>query len=94
MYKSRMNDKTLKLKIPYVSDEDINTVIDYVSKQRNSSIENDFLKTKPTKSSTDYDDPMYNDVVEFAVMTGKIIGPQNGSKPREVLVKLENEDGE
>lgn len=122
LYKSRMNDKTLKLKIPYVSDEDINTVIDYVSKQRNSSIENDFLKTKPTKSSTDYDDPMYNDVVEFAVMTGKIsasliqrkfrfgyeraarmidlleergiIGPQNGSKPREVLVKLENEDGE
>ena len=64
------------------------------------------------------DDDAYNDVVEFAIQTGKIsasliqrrfrlgynraarivdlleergiIGPQNGSKPREVLVKLED----
>jgi len=63
---------------------------------------------------------MYNEIVEFAVMTGKIsasliqrkfrfgfnraarmidlleargiVGPQNGSKPREVLVKQENEE--
>ena len=63
---------------------------------------------------------MYNEVVEFAIETGKIsasliqrrfrfgynraarmidlleargiVGPQNGSKPREVLVKLEKED--
>ena len=63
----------------------------------------------------EYDDPMYNEIVEFAIQTGKIsasliqrrfrfgynraarvidlleargiIGPQNGSKPREVLVK-------
>ena len=63
----------------------------------------------------DYDDPMYDEVVAFAIETGKIsasliqrrfrfgynraarmidlleergiIGPQNGSKPREVLVK-------
>ena len=63
---------------------------------------------------------MYNEVVEFAVTTGKIsasllqrrfklgynraariidlleergiIGPQNGSKPREVLVKIDNSE--
>ena len=68
-------------------------------------------------SEEEYDDPIYNEVVDFAVNTGKIsasliqrkfrlgynraariidlleergiIGPQNGSKPREVLVKLE-----
>ena len=68
------------------------------------------------------DDPIYNDVVQFAVATGKIsasliqrkfrlgynraariidlleergiIGPPNGSKPREVLVKLEHHDNE
>ena len=68
-----------------------------------------------------YEDPMYNEVVEFAVTTGKIsasllqrrfrfgynracmlidqleangiIGPVNGSKPREVLVKID-EGGE
>ena len=65
---------------------------------------------------------MYNEVVEFAIETGKIsasliqrrfrfgynraarmvyllesrgiVGPQNGSKPREVLVKLEKNDDE
>jgi len=69
-----------------------------------------------------YDDPMYNEIVEFAVQTGKIsasliqrkfrfgfnraarmidllesrgiVGPQNGSKPREVLVKLEDSENE
>ena len=68
------------------------------------------------------DDDAYNDVVEFAIQTGKIsasliqrrfrfgynraarmmdlleargiVGPQNGSKPREVLVKLEKNDVE
>lgn len=122
LYKSRMNDKTLKLKIPYVTDEDIKSVIDFVSKQRNSSSNNDLLETDSKKSSIDYDDPMYNEVVEFAVMTGKIsasliqrkfrfgyeraarmidlleergiVGPSNGSHLREVLVELENRDGE
>lgn len=68
----------------------------------------------------EYDDPLYNEIVEFVVTSGKasasllqrrfklgynraariidlleergIIGPQNGSKPREVLVKLEEEE--
>ena len=68
----------------------------------------------------DIDDPIYDEVVKFAIETGKvsasllqrrfrlgynraarivdlleergIIGPQNGSKPREVLVKLKEEN--
>ena len=68
----------------------------------------------------DEDDPLYNEIVEFAVRTGKIsasliqrkyrlgynraariidlleergiIGPQNGSKPREVLFKMNKEE--
>ena len=68
----------------------------------------------------EYDDPLYNDIVEFVITQGKasasllqrrfklgynraarivdlleergIIGPQNGSKPREVLVKLGSEE--
>ena len=71
-----------------------------------------------TEVKDEYDDPLYNDIVEFVVTTGKasasllqrrfklgynraarvidlleergIIGPMNGSKPREVLVKLNN----
>ena len=68
----------------------------------------------------EYEDPLYDQIVEFAISTGKIsaslvqrrfrlgynraarvidlleergiIGPANGSKPREVLVKVENSD--
>ena len=69
------------------------------------------------ESKEEYDDPLYNDIVDFAMEFGKIsasliqrkyrigynraarivdlleergiIGPQNGSKPREVLIKKE-----
>ena len=71
-------------------------------------------------SDDEYDDPLYNEIVDFAINTGKIsasliqrkyrlgynraarivdlleergiIGPANGSKPREVLVKPEPKD--
>ena len=78
--------------------------------------------TTMTDSKDDYEEPLYNEIVEFVVTQGKasasllqrrfrlgynraarcidlleergIIGPNNGSKPREVLVKLENKDNE
>ena len=73
-------------------------------------------------SEEEYDDPLYDEIVEFVITTGKasatllqrkfklgynraariidlleergIIGPQNGSKPREVLVAMEHDDSE
>ena len=73
-------------------------------------------------SKDDYEEPLYNEIVEFVVTQGKasasllqrrfrlgynraarcidlleergIIGPNNGSKPREVLVKIKNEENE
>ena len=70
----------------------------------------------------EYDDPLYNEILDFTVQTGKIsasliqrrfrlgynraariidlleergvVGPQNGSKPREVLIKMENTEPE
>ena len=70
----------------------------------------------------EYDDPLYNDIVEFVISTQKasasllqrkfklgynraariidlleergIIGPSNGSKPREVLVQLNSNEEE
>ena len=78
--------------------------------------------TTMTESKDDYEEPLYNEIVEFVVTQGKasasllqrrfrlgynraarcidlleergIIGPNNGSKPREVLVKVENKDDE
>ena len=78
-------------------------------------------KNNPVSNDKEeYDDPLYNEIVEFVITTGKasasllqrkyklgynraariidlleergIIGPQNGSKPREVLVKLEKDE--
>ncbi len=89
-----------------------NDIIDYYN-----NVEYKYEKTVgPTK---DFDDPLMNEIIDFAVESGKIsasliqrrfrlgynraariideleargiIGPQNGSKPREVLVKI-NED--
>ena len=114
----------------YVSDEEIQSIVDYTISQqkaiydesltidRGSSSSNGSSGEDDYESNDEYDDPLYNEIVDFAVRTGKIsasliqrkyrlgynraariidlleergiIGPQNGSKPREVLVKLEN----
>ena len=110
----------------FISDEEINKLINYCSKQLKVSYEDMTVVASSNSSSgsgngdDDYDDPMYNEIVEFAMQTGKIsasliqrkfrfgfnraarmidlleargiVGPQNGSKPREVLVKSENEE--
>lgn len=110
----------------FISDEEIDRLIKFVTKQLpNKRIDNIEEVNAIANSSSGsgngsdgYDDPMYNEVVEFAIETGKIsasliqrkfrfgfnraarmidllesrgiVGPQNGSKPREVLVKLED----
>lgn len=115
----------------YVSDEEISKVIDYTISQQKAQYDDKYsTETNATAlhddggsdSDDEYDDPLYRDVVEFVVKTGKasasllqrkfklgynraarimdlleergIVGPPNGSKPREVLVKLEENGGE
>ena len=112
----------------FISDEEIERVIDYVSKEQVASYDNSITEAAPTHMAAEgmekeeYDDPLYNEIVDFAVQTGKIsasliqrrfrlgynraariidlleergiIGPVNGSKPREVLIKLESSDEE
>ncbi len=110
----------------YISDDEIERLIKHVCKQQSASydtsyddaIENHLAGADMEKE--EYDDPLYDQIVEFAVQTGKIsasllqrrfkvgynraarivdlleergiVGPQNGSKPREVLVKIENNE--
>ena len=112
----------------FISDDEIRRLIEYVCNQQKASYDDKL--TTPTMEenkdiSTDqeeYEDPLYDQIVEFAISTGKvsasllqrrfrlgynraarvvdlleergIVGPQNGSKPREVLVKLENKNPE
>ena len=125
LYSSRMNSKILKIKVPYIPDEDITKIVNYCISEQQADYSSDITRSNHDieleNKTKDYEDPMYNEVVEFAVTTGKIsasllqrrfrfgynracmlidqleangiIGPANGSKPREVLVKFA-EDGE
>ena len=115
----------------WISEEEIKRIVDFVCNQQKAQYDKRFENldvpantTTGVDANTDvkdeYDDPLYDDIVEFVVTTGKasasllqrrfklgynraarvidlleergIIGPMNGSKPREVLVKLNNND--
>ena len=111
----------------FVNDNEIKRLIDYCKNQATAKYDSAFENVSQNTSSGSGnsavggdDDDAYNDVVEFAIQTGKIsasliqrrfrfgynraarmmdlleargiVGPQNGSKPREVLVKLEKND--
>ncbi len=110
----------------FISDNEIKRIIDYVCKEQVAHYSEEMQNLDATGSgihglpneTQEYDDPLYNEIVEFAIETGKvstsllqrrfrlgynraarvvdlleergIVGPPNGSKPREVLVKLED----
>ena len=113
----------IRIQGSYVSDEEIKRVVDFVKRGKKPVYDENLTDLEaPSKVNEDFsgeDDPLYNEIVEFAIKTGRIsaslvqrkyrlgynraariidlleergiIGPQNGSKPREVLVKLKNE---
>ena len=109
----------------FISDEETERLINYVSKEQVAQYDNSLTESDPDHMAAgegfekeEYDDPLYNEIVDFAIETGRIsaslvqrrfkvgynraariidlleergiIGPQNGSKPREVLVKYES----
>ena len=114
----------------FISDAEIERVISYVCKQQVAQYDESITKMETQEShdpvnrdgKEEYDDPLYNEIVDFAIETGKIsasliqrrfrlgynraarivdlleergiIGPPNGSKPREVLVKLESNESD
>jgi len=117
----------------YVSDEELEALVNYTVNQQKAQYDETFMNLSSAKEQgnagggirdeeEEYDDPLYNDIVEFVITTGKasasllqrrfklgynraariidlleergIIGPQNGSKPREVLVKIDSPEEE
>ncbi len=110
----------------FVSDEEIKDVVEYTIKQQKAKYDETLSVSKEDEGATtmlksdDYEEPLYNEIVEFVVTQGKasasllqrrfrlgynraarcidlleergIVGPPNGSKPREVLVKMENKE--
>lgn len=107
----------------YISDDEIARLISYVSKEQAAQYNDSLLKMDESHMAgenmerEEYDDPLYNEILDFTVATGKIsasliqrrfrlgynraarvvdlleergiIGPSNGSKPREVLLKVD-----
>lgn len=119
----------IRIQGAYVSDEELEKIVDYVISQQKAQYDESLTVDKNGNNSNvnddyqsedEYDDPLYNEIVDFAIKAGKIsasliqrkyrlgynraariidlleergiIGPPNGSKPREVLVKLENNE--
>ena len=111
----------------FISEEDVLKIVDACIAQQKATYDESFMnlerqeeKKTIDKDDVDTDDPLYNEIVEFVITTGKasasllqrryklgynraariidlleergIIGPQNGSKPREVLVSLDDDD--
>ena len=110
----------------FIAADEIKRIIDYVCKEQVAHYSEEMQNLDATGSgihglpneTEEYDDPLYNEIVEFAIQTGKvstsllqrrfrlgynraarvvdlleergIVGPANGSKPREVLVKLDD----
>ena len=123
LFKPQGENTPIRIQGTFISDEDIKKVVDYTIKQQKARYNETFLMGEEDKGATtmvdnndDYDEPLYNEIVEFVVREQKasasllqrrfrlgynraarcidlleergIIGPNNGSKPREVLVKL------
>ena len=123
----------IRIQGSFISDDEIKRIIDHTISQQKAQYDDAMmnLETTPDKSASqiedmkqkeEYDDPLYNEIVEFVISTQKasasllqrrfklgynraarivdlleergIIGPPNGSKPREVLVQLDKSEEE
>ena len=115
----------------WITEDEVKRIVDYtISQQKamyderllnlNTPVESESKIDANTDVKEEYEDPLYDEIVEFVITSGKasasllqrrfklgynraarivdlleergIIGPQNGSKPREVLVKLQEND--
>ena len=123
----------IRIQGSFISDYEIKRIIDHTISQQKAQYDDAMmnLEATPDKSASqiedmkqkeEYDDPLYNEIVEFVISTQKasasllqrrfklgynraarivdlleergIIGPPNGSKPREVLVQLDKSEEE
>ena len=120
----------IRIQGSFITDDEIKRIIDFTVEQQKAQYDDSLMNLEAVDTSsnssgladmsgtTDEDDPLYNDIVQFVIDTQKasasliqrkfklgynraariidlleergIIGPQNGSKPREVLVQLES----
>lgn len=123
----------IRIQGTYIDESEIQKVVDHTIKQQKAHYDNTLIMDSEEMNATtmvgndrgstdEYEEPLYNEIVEFVVTQGKasasllqrrfhlgynraarcidlleergIIGPSRGSKPREVLVKVEGKENE
>lgn len=129
LYLPMGENSPIRIQGNFISDDETQRLIDYVSKEQVAQYDNSLTEDAPNHMAAgdgfekeEYDDPLYNEIVDFAIETGKIsaslvqrrfrlgynraariidlleergiVGPANGSKPREVLVKMDDSKSE
>ena len=132
LFKPMGENIPIRIQGAYVSDEELQKIVDFTISQQKANYDHSLTEERGESSSDsgnyddgyqskeEYDDPLYNDIVDFAMEFGKIsasliqrkyrigynraarivdlleergiIGPQNGSKPREVIAKKGNSE--
>lgn len=127
LYLPQGENVPIRIQGTFISEEETKAIVEYVCKQQKAHYDNTLTMDEEESHATtmvekedDYEEPLYNEIVEFVVTQGKasasllqrrfrlgynraaraidlleergIVGPPNGSKPREVLVKLNKEE--
>jgi len=117
----------LRIQGTFISEDETKALVEYVCAQQKAQYDSTLTMDDEERGATtmldskdDYEEPLYNEIVDFVVEQGKasasllqrrfrlgynraarcidlledrgIVGPQNGSKPREVLVKRDSDE--
>ena len=127
LYLPQGENVPIRIQGTFISEDETKAIVEYVCSQQKAHYDNTLTMDEEESHATtmvekedDYEEPLYNEIVEFVVTQGKasasllqrrfrlgynraaravdlleergIVGPPNGSKPREVLVKLNKEE--
>ena len=127
LYLPQGENVPIRIQGTFISEDETKAIVDYVCSQQKAHYDNSLTMDEEEEHATtmvekedDYEEPLYNEIVEFVVTQGKasasllqrrfrlgynraaraidlleergIVGPPNGSKPREVLVKLNKDE--
>ena len=127
LYLPQGENVPIRIQGTFISEEETKAIVEYVCNQQKAHYDNTLTMDAEEEHATtmvekedDYEEPLYNEIVEFVITQGKasasllqrrfrlgynraaraidlleergIVGPPNGSKPREVLVKLNKEE--
>ena len=123
IYRTQNSNKQLRIQAPYISDEQIENILNNIKEKNGiSNYSNKYKETIYRETiNNNSKDTLYDEILNYAIRMGQIsasliqrkysigynraarimdqfeeqglVGPAKGSKPRDVLVKLESQGG-